>query len=134
MAYALGGIAAHAGLFGTASDVARVLMPLVTGYFPGSAKVDSATLSLFTSRYFYGNRRGLLWDRPLQYSSQAKASRSFGHAGFTGTYCWVDPESGLILVFLSNRIHPRSEPNLLAKSNLRTDLWDLFYSNLKPNP
>jgi beta-glucosidase-like glycosyl hydrolase/CubicO group peptidase (beta-lactamase class C family) len=134
MAYALGGIAAHAGLFGTASDVARVLMPLVTGYFPGSAKVDSATLSLFTSRYFSGNRRGLLWDRPLQYSSQAKASRSFGHAGFTGTYCWVDPESGLILVFLSNRIHPRSEPNLLAKSNLRTDLWDLFYSNLKPNP
>ncbi|MBM3929702.1 MAG: beta-lactamase family protein, partial [Sphingomonadales bacterium] len=131
MAYAMGGIAPHAGLFGTATDVVRILMPLVTGYFPGSAKVDSATLALFTSSYFPGNRRGLLWDRPIPGSSQAKAPRSFGHSGFTGTYCWVDPETGLIMVFVSNRIHPRSEPNLLAKSNLRTDLWDLFYANMK---
>lgn len=131
MAYVMGGIAPHAGLFGTATDVARILMPLVTGYFPGSAKVDSATLALFTSSYFPGNRRGLLWDRPIPGSSQAKAPRSFGHSGFTGTYCWVDPETGLIMVFVSNRIHPRSEPNLLAKSNLRTDLWDLFYANIK---
>lgn len=134
MAYAMGGIAPHAGLFGTASDVARVLMPLVTGYFPGSARVDSTTLAMFTSSYFPGNRRGLLWDRPIPGSSQAKASRSFGHSGFTGTYCWVDPASGLIMVFLSNRIHPRAEPNLLAKSNLRTDLWDLFYSSLTQQP
>lgn len=131
MAYAMGGIAPHAGLFGTATDVARILMPLVTGYYPGSAKVDSATLALFTSSYFPGNRRGLLWDRPIPGSSQAKAPRSFGHSGFTGTYCWVDPETELIMVFVSNRIHPRSEPNLLAKSNLRTDLWDLFYANMK---
>ncbi len=131
MAYAMGGIAPHAGLFGTASDVVRILMPLVTGYFPGSAKVDSATLALFTSNYFPGNRRGLLWDRPIPGSSQAKAKRSFGHSGFTGTYCWVDPETGLIMVFVSNRIHPRTEPNLLAKSNLRTDLWDLFYASIK---
>lgn len=130
MAYALGGIAPHAGLFGTASDVTRILMPLITGYYPGAARVDSATLALFTSSYFPGNRRGLLWDRPIPGSAQARASSSFGHSGFTGTYCWVDPDSGLLLVFLSNRIHPRAEPNLLAKSNLRTDLWELFYSNL----
>jgi beta-glucosidase-like glycosyl hydrolase/CubicO group peptidase (beta-lactamase class C family) len=134
MAYTMGGIAPHAGLFGTASDVARVLMPLVTGYFPGSAKVDASTLALFTSSYFPGNRRGLLWDRPIPGSSQARAMHSFGHSGFTGTYCWVDPSSGLIMVFLSNRIHPHTEPNLLAKSNLRTDLWDLFYSSLPSKP
>lgn len=127
MAALLGGVAPHAGLFGTASDVARVLMPLVTGYFPGRARVDSATLALFTSMVFPGNRRGLFWDRPVPGSYQALAPRSFGHSGFTGTYCWADPASGLILVFLSNRIHPHASPNLLAQSNLRTNLWELFH-------
>jgi beta-glucosidase-like glycosyl hydrolase/CubicO group peptidase (beta-lactamase class C family) len=131
MAELMGGVAPHAGLFGTASDVARVMMPLVTGYFPGSARVDAATLSRFTSAYTVGNRRGLLWDKPLAGSTQAAAPRSFGHSGFTGTYVWVDPETGLILVFLSNRIHPHAEPNRLARSNLRTDLWDLFYREVQ---
>ncbi|MFN4765006.1 MAG: serine hydrolase domain-containing protein, partial [Bacteroidota bacterium] len=131
MADLMGGVAPHAGLFGTASDVARVMMPLVTGYFPGSAKVDPSTVSRFTTAYFAGNRRGLLWDKPLAGSNQAAAPRSYGHSGFTGTYVWTDPETGLILVFLSNRIHPNAEPNLLARSNLRTDLWDLFYKEVK---
>jgi len=131
MADLMGGVAPHAGLFGTASDVARVMMPLVTGYFPGSAKVDPSTVSRFTTAYFAGNRRGLLWDKPLAGSTQAAAPRSYGHSGFTGTYVWTDPETGLILVFLSNRIHPNAEPNLLARSNLRTDLWDLFYKEVK---
>jgi CubicO group peptidase (beta-lactamase class C family) len=131
MADLMGGVAPHAGLFGTAADVARVMMPLVTGYFPGSARVDASTVSRFTTAYFAGNRRGLLWDKPLPGSTQAAAPRSFGHSGFTGTYVWTDPETGLILVFLSNRIHPKAEPNLLARSNLRTDLWDLFYKEVK---
>ena len=131
MADLMGGVGPHAGLFGTASDVARVMMPLVTGYFPGSAKVDPSTVSRFTTAYFAGNRRGLLWDKPVPGSTQAAAPRSFGHSGFTGTYVWADPETGLILVFLSNRIHPNAEPNLLARSNLRTDLWDLFYKEVK---
>ncbi|MGA1330008.1 MAG: glycoside hydrolase family 3 N-terminal domain-containing protein [Bacteroidia bacterium] len=131
MAELMGGVAPHAGLFGTASDVARVMMPLITGYFPGSARVDPATVSRFTSPYNTGNRRGLLWDKPLTGSTQAAAPRSFGHSGFTGPYVWADLETGLILVFLSNRIHPNAEPNRLARSNLRTDLWDLFYREVQ---
>ncbi|MFN3530505.1 MAG: glycoside hydrolase family 3 N-terminal domain-containing protein [Bacteroidia bacterium] len=123
----LGGVAGHAGLFAHAADVLRLCAPLLDAEGP----LPLSTIDLFSSPQFAGNRRGLLWDRPLKVenglvaASGSKASPySFGHAGFTGTFVWIDPGNDLVLVFLSNRVHPSAQPNLLAQLNLRTNLLD----------
>ena len=53
--------------------------------------------------------------------------RSYGHTGFTGTFFWADPVNKLAIVFLSNRVYPETEPNTLAKLNIRTLLHDVLY-------
>ncbi|MBK7965954.1 MAG: serine hydrolase [Bacteroidetes bacterium] len=50
---------------------------------------------------------------------------SFGHSGFTGTYSWVDPQTGLQYIFLSNRVYPSASNSKLAKSNLRTNIMQM---------
>ncbi len=51
---------------------------------------------------------------------------SFGHSGFTGTYCWIDPERDLIYLFLSNRVHPNAQPNTLARMGTRTQILEII--------
>jgi CubicO group peptidase (beta-lactamase class C family) len=127
-ASALGGIAPHAGLFGTAPDLARfAAMLLDEGRADGLRLVSRATLELFTLRAGVpGASRALGWDTPADesgrrssvpgepgYSSAGSllSPRSFGHTGFTGTSIWVDPERGLSVVLLTNRVHPTRENN-----------------------
>ena len=53
---------------------------------------------------------------------------SFGHTGFTGTMAWVDPETEIVYVFLSNRTFPDSNaPNKLSKENIREDIQKIIY-------
>ena len=52
---------------------------------------------------------------------------SYGHTGFTGTFVWADPKNDLLIVFLSNRVHPDAEPNKLSRYNIRTLLHDILY-------
>jgi serine-type D-Ala-D-Ala carboxypeptidase len=101
-AAALGGVASHAGLFGTAAAVgacARWWM-------------RSASLALFaTKSHVPGSSRALGWDTMLPTSScGTKMSRSaIGHTGFTGTSLWIDPAQDLYVVILTNRVHPTRE-------------------------
>ena len=125
-AFALGGVAPHAGLFATAPDLARLATMLLDGgVFEGRRIVSRATVELFTERAGVpSSSRALGWDTPTDesghrssvpgepgYSSAGSllSPRSFGHTGFTGTSMWMDPERGLYVILLSNRVHPTRE-------------------------
>lgn len=108
--FALGGVAGHAGLFGTASAVgtfARHILQVLDGR--GGA-FSRATLAAFIERRtdIPHSSRALAWDTMLPTSSCGRrmSARAFGHAGFTGTSLWIDPDAGCYIVLLSNRVHP----------------------------
>jgi CubicO group peptidase (beta-lactamase class C family) len=110
-AAALGGAAGHAGLFGTAMAVgqyARHLLQILDGKV-GAFQRD--TLEMFIARRsdIPGSSRALGWDTMLPASScgGGMSPRAFGHTGFTGTSLWVDPDRGVYVVLLTNRVHPR---------------------------
>ena len=124
---ALGGIAPHAGLFGTARDVAVFGQAMLNGGVYGERRLaDSETVALFTRRaeLVPGSSRALGWDTPSDPSSAGRyfSARSFGHTGFTGTSLWIDPELDLIVVLLTNRVHPTREN--IAIRRLRPAIHD----------
>ena len=109
-AFALGGAAGHAGLFGTAAAVgayARHLLQVLDGR-TGAFSRD--TLAAFIARRadIPGSSRALGWDTMLPSSScgTRMSPRAFGHTGFTGTSLWIDPDRGIYVVLLTNRVHP----------------------------
>ena len=119
-AYAMGGVAGHAGLFSTADDIAiYAQMMLGGGKFRGKRILSKPTVELMTfprTRSKKKNKesvRGLGWDKlfRLQFQSRLKTCRRkrFGHGGFTGTVLWIDPEHDLFFIFLSNRVHPNGK-------------------------
>jgi len=117
-AFSMGGVAPHAGLFGTAPDLARFAQMLVNGgVFEHRRIVSRETLERFTRRAgIPDSSRALGWDTPSENSSAGSllSARSFGHTGFTGTSMWIDPERKLFVILLSNKVHPSREgPNLL---------------------
>jgi len=111
-AYALGGVAGHAGLFSTADDLSRYCRMILGGGALGRARILSRLgAEALTRPRFYGDDdlRALGWDVSTAYSRNAGdlfPPGSFGHTGFTGTSLWIDPSSGTYVVFLSNRVHP----------------------------
>ena len=111
-AFAMGGVAPHAGLFGTAGDVARLAhLMLDGGVLDGRRLVRAESAARFTRRTTMpGGTRALGWDTPSAtgYSTAGArmSRRAFGHTGFTGTSLWIDPERGVFVILLSNRIHP----------------------------
>ncbi len=120
-AYQLGGVAGHAGLFSTATDLARYAqMMLGKGQYAGRRVLAPETLERMTQPYpVSAGLRGLGWDIRTGYSTNrglAMSPRAFGHGGFTGTAMWIDPELDLFVIFLSNRLHPagKGEANRLA--------------------
>ena len=124
---ALGGIAPHAGLFGTAGDVAAFGQAMLNGGVYGGQRLAGAkTVALFTRRaeLVPGSSRALGWDTPSEPSSAGRyfSSRSFGHTGFTGTSLWIDPELDLIVVLLTNRVHPTRDN--IAIRRLRPAIHD----------
>jgi CubicO group peptidase (beta-lactamase class C family) len=127
-ALALGGVAPHAGLFASAPDLAHLAQALLDGgTFGGRRIVSRATVELFTERAGVPvSSRALGWDTPTDesglrsstpgqpgYSSAGSlfSARSFGHTGFTGTSMWMDPQRGLYVILLTNRVHPTRENN-----------------------
>ena len=106
----LGGVSGHAGLFSTAGDLA-VFMQMVMGKgtYGGIRYFSENTVFEFTGKKQPGGERLLGWDLKSPKGSSAGdlfSESSFGHTGFTGTSIWVDPERGLFVVFLTNRVHP----------------------------
>ncbi len=132
----LGGTPGHAGLFSDARSIAVLMqMLLQKGSYGGKRFIAENTISQFTSKAstYPGNRRGLLFDKPdaskgiAGPAAPSASDQAFGHSGFTGTYAWADPGSGIICIFLSNRTFPFSNDNRLAKSNLRTRIMQVAY-------
>lgn len=138
-AYVMGGISGHAGLFSNADDVARILQMLLDGgVYDGKRYLKAETIALFNTRHYsaQGCRRGLGFDKPLISGHGGSACPeaspvSYGHTGFTGTMVWVDPDCGMIYIFLSNRVHPNATPNKLANMNIRTKIQSELYKAVK---
>ncbi len=111
-AYAMGGVSGHAGLFGTAAEVGRFALSLLEILEGKSALLSVDLLRQFTSRTTTvpASSWGLGWDTPSEPSSSGHrlSPSAFGHLGYTGTSLWIDPENELVIVLLSNRVHPTS--------------------------
>lgn len=130
----LGGIGGHAGLFTNANDIAKIMqMYLQSGYYGGKRYFTSKTLNAFNHRYYATDsvRRGVGFDKPqikeIEKATCACVSNaSFGHSGFTGTYAWADPESGIVYIFLSNRVNPTMENKDLVKYDIRTNIQQII--------
>ena len=113
-AYALGGVAGHAGLFGTAQDVYGLLKELLNVYEgkPNNGLFRRNVVQTFLERQTDSGSWALGFDtptRPDSSSGQYFSDQSVGHLGFTGTSCWVDLLKGVIVILLTNRIHPNRE-------------------------
>ncbi len=111
-AFAMGGIAGHAGLFSTAGDLAAIATALVAS-FRGQGHDGLVTRDVI--RQFWspsgvpGSTWRLGWDGPAESGSQAgeRLSRAaVGHLAFTGCSLWIDPLQEVVMVLLSNRVHP----------------------------
>jgi beta-glucosidase-like glycosyl hydrolase/CubicO group peptidase (beta-lactamase class C family) len=110
-AHSIGGVAGHAGLFSTARDLARFSqMMLNKGIYGWTRIFKTETVDLFTQRanVVEGNSRCLGWDSPDGEASGGVylSDSSFGHNGFTGTSLWIDPENQIIVILLTNAVHP----------------------------
>jgi CubicO group peptidase (beta-lactamase class C family) len=118
---ALGGIAGHAGVFGTAAEVARFCeLILNRGRYRGKPLLSEEAVRAMTTNQCGGNvgvRRGFGFDIESPYSAPRgrRFSRSsFGHSGWTGVSLWIDPESDAYIVLLTNAIHPDGHKDLKA--------------------
>jgi CubicO group peptidase (beta-lactamase class C family) len=113
--YGLSGISGHAGLFGTADGVARYgQLWLQGGVWKGSRLLSEAMIDEATRKQAPG--RGLGWRLPERADDPGGVlgPRAFGHTGFTGTSLWIDPVRELVIVLLTNRLHPTARPEIEA--------------------
>ena len=132
----LGGIGGHAGLFSNANDLAKIMqLYLNNGNYGDEVYFSKDIIEEFTKCQFCenDNRRGLGFDKPALEDQEGGptckcvSSTSFGHSGFTGTLAWADPETQIIYVFLSNRIHPNSDNKKLLDLNVRTNIMEQIF-------
>lgn len=140
----LGGISGHAGLFGTANDLAKLYqMYLQKGYYGGERYFSEQVINEFTRIQFPGNnnRRGLGFDKPLidndkkslteAYPAYSASKNSYGHSGFTGTFFWIDPDANLVYILLTNRVYPTRDNAGLSALNIRTAIHQSIYDCMK---
>ena len=117
-AFAMGGVAGHAGMFSTASDLAAFCQMLLNGGVYGYRRLlTRATISQFTAaQAVAGNTRTLGWMSPTPNSTSGQyfSPRSYGHLGYTGTSIWIDPDRKLFVILLTNRVYPTRENNKIA--------------------
>lgn len=140
----MGGVSGNAGLFGTATDAAKIMqMYLQYGQYGGQQLLDSSSVREFTRIQFpeNDNRRGLGFDKPYidnhknklkdAYPAVDASADSFGHSGFTGTFAWADPKNKLLFIFFSNRVYPTRNNPKLFELNIRPALHQAIYDSLK---
>ncbi|HWG34778.1 MAG TPA: serine hydrolase domain-containing protein [Gemmatimonadaceae bacterium] len=125
-AYALGGVAGHAGLFSTAADLSIFAqMMLNGGTYNGVRIIADSTVQLFTTRA--AGHRALGWDTPTGSfgSGNYLSERSYGHTGFTGTSLWIDPDRDMFVILLTNRVYASRSPHpVRVIADVRSDLSD----------
>ncbi|MBT4504019.1 MAG: beta-lactamase family protein [Gemmatimonadetes bacterium] len=131
-AYLLRGVAGHAGLFSSVSDLQKLSCALLAAMAGESDFLTSSTLELFTRRQGLvpGSDRALGWGTPIPGASCGChfSPRAIGHTGFTGTSIWIDPERERFVLLLTNRVHPsRQDTGFLS---FRPQLHDLVVEAL----
>jgi beta-N-acetylhexosaminidase len=135
----LGGVSGHAGVFSNANDLAKIMqMYLNGGHYGGVNFISDTIIDKFNTCIHCdeGNRRGIGFDKPeMDYEKdgptcQCVSPDSFGHSGFTGTLVWVDPDTGILYVFLSNKIHPDQDNPKLVEMNVRTEIQQVLHDAL----
>jgi CubicO group peptidase (beta-lactamase class C family) len=137
----LGGISGNAGLFGSATDLVKMMqLYLNYGNYNGQQIISENLVKEFIKVQFpeNNNRRGLGFDKPYlnnpalsladAYPAPEASTSSFGHSGFTGTFVWADPETKLIYIFLSNRVYPTRDQQAIYKLNIRLAVQQVFYT------
>jgi CubicO group peptidase (beta-lactamase class C family) len=122
----LGGVAGHAGLFSSASDLSRyAMMILNNGKLNGKQVLSERVLVQMTAPYFYNNGaviRGLGWDISSPYSSPRGSyfsEMSFGHTGYSGSSIWIDPQRDIFVILLTVRLNYRDTRYI---NRLRSDI------------
>lgn len=133
----LGGVAGHAGLFGTASDVARFAQFMLReGARPGGGRLLRAeTVRLFTAKaadFGHGSEARTLGWQAMPTGERVSSAgtlfgpRSYGHTGWTGTSLWIDPDRDLFVVLLTNRAYaPRARRPFTVLKEVRGALADV---------
>lgn len=128
----MGGMAPHAGLFGSAGDVAIFASAMVRGGPPG---IHQETVDLFTRRQDspMGTSRALGWDTPSAPSQSGEyfSSTSFGHLGYTGTSLWIDSKRQVSITLLTNRTWPDSSNKAIKE--VRPHFHDAVMQAIFPN-
>lgn len=133
-----GGVQGNAGLFSTAGDLAKLCqMWLNGGTYGENTLLSPETVALFLKDKSPNSRRGLGFDKPdmenpdkSPTATEASAA-TIGHIGFTGTCFWVDPDNGLIYIFLCNRINPTRDNSAFSELNIRPKLFSIIYQSLR---
>jgi beta-glucosidase-like glycosyl hydrolase/CubicO group peptidase (beta-lactamase class C family) len=132
-----GGVSGNAGLFSNAGDLAKMLQLFLNrGEYGGERYLSAETVHLFTQSKSPASRRGLGFDKPetgnpkLSPCGELAPASTYGHTGYTGTCFWIDPDSRLIYIFLSNRVNPSRENGKLSSLNIRTRIQDAIYRSM----
>jgi len=136
----LGGVSGHAGLFATGNDLLKLIeMYRRGGEYGGVRVLSQEVLQEYTRRQFpeYNNRRGLGFDKPELpndtippediYPCRSASSASFGHAGYTGTFVWCDPETEISYVLMTNRVYPTRYNSKLYDQSIRGNILQAVY-------
>ncbi len=133
----LGGVAGHAGVFSTKADMAVIMQMLINGgEYNDKRYITKETVKLFTGYHSSISRRGYCFDKPEKASGDGGpaadicSKSTFGHQGFTGTCVWADPATGIVFIFLSNRVYPNAENSLINRMKIRTLAQNFIYKAL----
>lgn len=132
-AYAMGGVAGHAGLFAPVKEVDRIVAELLACYAGRSDFVPQKIVQQFWARdtAVRGSTWALGWDSPSpEYSSSGHrfSAAAVGHLGFTGTSVWIEPARGIAISLLTNRVHPRRDNQAIR--DFRPKIHDLIMEAL----
>ena len=135
----LGGVSGHAGLFGSANDLAKLVqLYLWQGRYGGQQLIKAETIAEYTRCQFCpDNRRALGFDKPdpqnpALNAARSASPRSYGHTGFTGTYFWVEPDLDLFVILLTNRVNPTRNNGKLGELGVRSALLQLAIESAQP--
>jgi serine-type D-Ala-D-Ala carboxypeptidase len=135
-AFAMGGVAGHAGLFAPVKEVDRIVAELLACYAGRSDFVPQKIVEQFWTRdtAVRGSTWALGWDSPSpEYSSSGRrfSPAAVGHLGFTGTSVWIEPARGIAISLLTNRVHPRRDNQSIR--DFRPKIHDLIMEALGVN-
>ena len=129
------GVAGHAGLFSTTSDMGKfATMLLNDGHYGDTQYIAPEIVQQFTSQQSDISGRGFGFDRksPTGFTTagQLSSNDTFGHLGFTGTSIWIDREKNMAVILLTNRVYPKRTFGKRI-SQIRAAVADAAFSAIK---